>query len=246
MSIKEIQKVLDLQPKVTNNIKILTPEDIGLNYIVRLDTTLMSRKSFYPKIADSQASSENRTLPRIVGSPYILGCLISIPYINPHAYNVINVGYYIHSIEFEYCLKPNKNLVFDAEETNELWLVTYNKDTIEYKAKKTGELLVNNFTIIPNNKKKYQDCFMTIYINVEKEDGLFFNKKIKLEKGYHSVTFKYNRTNKLYNETTLEDKDNIEVTSISKDVFEKSKKKQTSLENIILFNNFVNSKLENW
>lgn len=248
MSIREIEKVLDLQLKtVSNNVKILTTKDVGMNYIIRLDKDLMTRKSFYPKIAHSQASSEDRTLPRIVGSPYILGCIIAIPTINPINYAVIDAGFYIHSIEFEYCLKPNSKLVFDAEETNELWLITYNKDTVEYKAKNAGQIVVSSYTIIPTNKKKYQECLMTIFVKVNKEEGLFFNRHIKLEKGYHSVTFKLNETNKRYCETTLDDTKNIEVKGISEQEFEKVKKKQTTLENINLFTNTSSfNKLQQW
>lgn len=250
MSLAEINKVLSLSTKkVTSNVKVVTPNDVGVDHMLRLDSNLMTRKSFVPRIAVSQADTEDRTLPRIVGSPYILGCLIAIPWINPLNSDTTNiqVGFYIHSLEFKYALQPNTNLVYDAQETNELWLVTYNKETIEYRPKKAGELLVNNYTIVPTNTNTIVRCLMELYINVTKDSGIFFNKEHRLEKGYHSVKFYLNNTKRDFCETSLTDKDEIEVKNITKEQFDKSKKTQTTLESMPVFTEVKKvSKLERW
>jgi len=244
MSKKEIEKVLQLQLKnVQNNVEILTREEVGSDCLIRLDTSLMTRKSFYPKIAHSQANTEDRTLPRITASPYLLGCIIAVPFINPNIYDNLNIGHYIHSLEFDYCLKPTNKLVFDSSETNELWLLTYNKNTVEYKPKLAGELIVKQYLITPSNTNTFQECVVTIYVKIIKEEGIKFNKKIKLNKGYWSISFPLTESKTKYSITTINSEKNITIADISESEFNTARKKQTVLESLIPL---VKHRLSDW
>lgn len=251
MSIEEINDTLSKQlPVIKPNVKILTPKDVGFNYLLRIDTEKKTGKKFFPRIANTQADSEDRTLPRIVGSPYILGCIIAVPSINPNYRFQITNGFYIHELAFEYCLQPSKKLVFDADSTNELWLITYNKDTVKYTSKLSGELLVKEYIITPYSEDKknvYQKCRITVLVNVIKKDGLWFNKKIKLEQGYYSVTFNIEETKNDYSVTTLDsDYKNVVISTILEVDFNKCKKSQTSLEDLDLTSNSSKTKLSTW
>ena len=261
MSLKDIDKLLSLQTKkIVNNVKVVKPNDIGMNYILRLDDSLMTRKSFVPRIAISQATSEDRTLPRVVGSPYLLGCLMAIADMVKYAihqfadysfneeYDRVANSFYIHSIDFEYGLKPNNSLVFDAKQTEELWLVTYNKETIEYKAKKAGELIVKGITILPANDLKKNRCKVELYIKVNKEDGFYLTPEKKLKEGYYNLVFYFFESN-LKTKTTdkLSEEDAIYVGRISEEEFNKVRKNQTSLESLVPKDyQGYNSKLAAW
>lgn len=256
MSKKEIEKILSLQnKKVQTNVTVLSSDELGYNNVLRLDTNLMTRKSFIPRIAVTQADSEDRTLPRIVGSHYVQGCLIAIAGLVNQALNgyyhdpynrSARTGFYIHDLEFEYCLKPNNKLVFDASESEELWLITYDKDTIEYKAKRVGEVFVKSISIAPAENDKNSECLIELYIHVAKETGLAFNKKVNIQQGYHTVRYYF------HNRKLNSDKE-IVIEPLSESEFTKAKKKQTSLESLVLENKslicsemFVNSKLKQW
>lgn len=52
-------------------------------------------------------------------------------------------GWYIYKIPFEYCLKPNEELVYDMGLSNEHWLVPYNKETKKYKGEIIAKLIVS-------------------------------------------------------------------------------------------------------
>lgn len=223
--------------KVKKNLKVVTPEDLGIKYLIRLDKNKL--RYFTPYISHSQAKQEDRTVPRVVTSPYILGCLIAIPFnlniVQP--YNA-NTGLYIHAFAFNAALAPNDRLVFDASATEETWLVTYDNTTRVYKPEVAGSVILNSYTVYPSDKNKNDNykLLLNLYVNISLEEGLPFNKKIHLDKGYYSLEFFYNYTEKSYSETTLEsDKREVKIKKISEGEFTSQKDKRTfvSLEELL-------------
>ena len=231
--------------RVRRNITVVTPEDLGVKYLLRLDENKI--KIFTPWISKSQGDSEDRTVPRVVTSPYILGCFIAVPFNLNGAppFLAVRTGLYIHAFEFKAALKVNEKLVFDADQTAETWLVPYDDKTRVFKPILAGSLLVNRYIVIPSDKYKNNSykIIVNLYIHVAIEDGLPFNRKIFLEKGYHSLEFNFNYTETLLSETTLDSgRKEVKVTKIDAREFNKERDNRTfiSLESLVKKNTFLN------
>jgi hypothetical protein len=229
MSLKEIENILAVQTATLRaNVKIVSPDDVGQNYMLRIDPQPMSRKQFTPMIAYSQANSEDRTLARVVVSPYLLGCIQAVTWIVDKAYRYHpsdesdQQGWYIHDIDFEYALKPNSKLVYDANLTDEHWLIRYNENTINHRPRLAGKMFVAEIRIVPEAKSQ-NHVYVTFHIEVTKQSGLSFNKKLHLDKGFHAVTVKYlDASNKSIT--------GIEHSKIDESIYHSSKSLQSSLE----------------
>lgn len=231
--------------RVRKNVTVVTPEDLGVKYLLRLDRDKV--KIFTPWISQNQAYSEDRTVPRVVTSPYILGCFIAVPFnLNVSTpYSKVKAGLYIHAFEFKAALKVNEKLVFDADQTAETWLAPYDDKTRVFKPILAGSLLVNKYTVVPADKDKGNNykVMVNLYIHVALDDGLPFNRKIFLEKGYHSLEFNFNYTKTLYSETTLDSgRKEVKVTKIDAREFSRERDKRTfiSLESLVRKNTFLN------
>lgn len=231
--------------RVRRNVTVVTPEDLGVKYLLRLDRDKV--KTFTPWISQNQEDNEDRTVPRVVTSPYLLGCFIAVPfnlnYSSP--YSRVKAGLYIHAFEFKAALKVNEKLVFDADQTAETWLVSYDNKTRVFKPILAGSLLVNRYIVIPSDKYKNNSykVIVNLYVHVAIDDGLPFNRKIFLEKGYHSLEFNFNYTETLYSETTLDSgRKEVKVTKIDAREFNRERDKRTfiSLESLVKKNTFLN------
>lgn len=187
----EIEKYLELcSNRVKDNVEIVTANELGQNYFLHVSPDKMDRKKYIPQISKRQADSEDRTIPRITVADTILGCLCGyasffsdILFYDPGVEDC-KQGLYIHEIEFDKCLKPNSKLVYDAKQSNEHWLVTYDKDTVEYKGKTIGKVFASSITIVVGQK---DNTLASLYIEVIKEEGIKFSKNIFLTKGYWIV-----------------------------------------------------------
>lgn len=232
MAIKDLQllenTITTYQDNVKKNISIISKEALGQNYMVRIDPQPMNRKPFKPYIAYSQANMEDRTVPRVVACPHLLGCIHAIGSIinNVFWYDRQNedhtLGFYIHDIPFNYALKPTNKLVYDASFTDEHWLVQYNENTKTYPAHIAGKLFINKISTTPY-KNKNHIYEIEFYVEIVKADGLAFNEAIHLQKGYHSVSLPY--------EQVKNNKEKgIVVKPITEKEFMSSKKVKSTLE----------------
>lgn len=155
-----------------------------------------------PRICERQLKQEDRIMPRVVGSPTLLGCIIGYSSIisdydsRDKAENKnrdwLN-GYYIYSIDYDWRFTPSSKLVPDFKESDEQWLLNYNPDNKEYQPKKIGRFFavsgVRDFTQSVNGSNYVSS--ITFYVQVDAAEGIQLSPKIKLEKGCHSVTIPY-------------------------------------------------------
>ena len=120
MSINDIQLFVSEQiPLVKNNVTIVDGETFNKGLMYHIGTTDMSNKPYIPRIGERQGKTEDRTVPRVTVAPTLLGCIYGYAMVVISGMDNNIAGYYIHSLPFEYCLKPTKKLVFDQELTNE-------------------------------------------------------------------------------------------------------------------------------
>ena len=196
--LKDLKETIALYgADVEKNLTIIEKEDLTLPFLLRVDRELP--KTFVPRMPKSAADSENSTVPRVVTADTLMGCIcghsdvfypVKARYANEEFRN--NAFKIVH-FDFDYALKPTSKLVFDAEETGEMWLVAYDKATIQYHAVIHGEFFVNKVSIHPRGSEKLNHEFAEICIRITDTRGLMLTPKIHLERGCHYV--KINITN---------------------------------------------------
>lgn len=168
-----------------------------------------------PMIGHRQAKSEDRTVPRICVADTLIDCMRGYAAIwdditdnTPHVTgngdsikdtNAFKGGYYLYRIPYVVALKPNKELVYDCEITNEFWLVNYQKDQGEY----LPELFVSLF--VKKIEREYLSFNTTrhtyhFYLNTKDYLPIFFDKEKNIrdtvKKGCYQLTITLDITNK--------------------------------------------------
>jgi len=186
-----ITEYLELQsPLVQRNIKVVTSTTENQDYMLHIDPK--TPRWYYPRISPRAASQEDRTIPRITVAPSIMGCLIGygdvtgdhIYYKNNGSYGAI---YDINILPFVEGLKPTNKLVFDANLTKEVWLVTYNKSTYRYAPKTIGQILIQKIIHERNGGHKLT-AVIEAYLHIkDKYDIKVSNKGGVIGKGYYKL-----------------------------------------------------------
>jgi hypothetical protein len=202
--------------KVRKNIKIITPQDIGQNYLLHIRKT--EAKILIPVVSKRAANSEDNTIARVHTSPFLFGCILGYA---QHVYDIteLNVtnkvannsylgGYYIYKIVFDAALQPNQKLVYDQEVTDEHWLVNYSKDTRFYKCEIVGKIFNDQVNFIPQ-KDRVPKIFTT-----------------QLVETYEPIKFQKNTDAKppgFYRLVINEQEAILEVQTITKQVYDENK-----------------------
>lgn len=191
---KQFEQYLETIPdQVVKNTKVITPEVAGIDYMLHMSTNTNIRK-FIPRIGDRQMQEEDRTIPRICTAPHILGCLIG--------YNKSSRdfgkkadgktddgwagGWKIYAFDFDYCLRPNKQMVPDARISDEHWLVTHNADTVEYVPRTAGKMFMRRI-VLTARSHDYPQEDIECYLEVIQEQGILFTKDRLLKPGYYRI-----------------------------------------------------------
>lgn len=185
---------------VRSNTTIVSAEELGHDHLLHVSPDRMTRIPYSPMIGHRQAKTEDRTVPRVTVAPTILGCIYGYAIMSRDVFYANSnqdiadkfppPGYYIHEIPFEYCLRPNKKLVYDADTSDEHWLVRYSSETKEYRATVAGKCFVERVVLYPVHQQPTRHI-VTLFVEVLSPKGLLFTQKTRLEKGYHSVEFVY-------------------------------------------------------
>lgn len=209
-----------LSDKVRKNVTAVKASEHPLPFMLHI-TKDASGKVYVPRIGDRQAESEDRTVSRITCADTLLGCIIG------HGYAVGGFldpwtdgdrraeGFRINRLDYEWCLKPNGRLVYDAVATNEHWLVSYSRETREYKPKRAGHFYIRSVTSNFEEHRKALDQYVTIFLEVSEKEGILLTPKKKLEQGYYRVQFRYN------NNTTFDSEKNAVARPIDRATFMK-------------------------
>lgn len=228
----DLKKQLELYTdKVQKNVEIISKEDLGQDFLLHISGNKLTKTTFIPRISKRQGNTEDRTVPRITCSVDLYGCLIGHAAIDSVIFD--SIGYkpitlpkfYIYSLDFDISLKPNGRLVYDADRTNEHWLTTYNKDTVEYKGNLIGKMFVSEYKVKTTSKyKNSSQVSLTLIVSIDKDISIKFRDNIVLEKGYYII----DNVPSIYNENVGKVK-NIEVKTIDKSEFEMLTKKHIGM-----------------
>ena len=161
IDIEELKDAVRLMSSgVQKNTSIITPDELGSEFFYHISFGKFSE--FVPNISRRAGMTEDNTVPRVhvadtlnnawngyATGPYLMAN------IQPSLSKAKGLkadykgGFYIHRIPFRACLKPNKKLVYDADFTNEHWLVTYNEMTRVFPATCIGRVVGESVTFIP-------------------------------------------------------------------------------------------------
>lgn len=193
----ELKKILEMSStKVRNNVKIVSDEDLGYNYVHHIAKTRM--RHLVPNISKRAAPSEDNTLPRIHVSPTLKGCILGYAAIVHDTINFVPNktvdddswlgGYYVYTIPFKYMLKPNTKLVYDSDYTNEHWLITYNKDTVVYRPYAVDKMIFTGLTLEPIATEK-SVLIISLAIEVQSDYGIRLDNKRYLTKGCYRFNY---------------------------------------------------------
>jgi len=192
--IKDMQDLLEhSNGKIRDNVRVVTPDDLDQDYLIHISMNT-SLSGMTPYIGMRQGVQEDRTLPRICVSSTLLGAMCGYAAMEQDFLDLAQGdrldngdtyrgGMKIYTLPLEVALDPNKKLVYDAEHTDEYWLVSYNKETITYKPEPAGRMFYRSMTFIPRQGKAPM-AEGELYVEITKEDGLNLTRDLKLDKGY--------------------------------------------------------------
>lgn len=190
---QDMLKFLEFWPStIGNNVEILTPSNSsGVTFHISTNNNL---KSFEPRVSRRTMNKEDRSVPRVSTAATLNGCLsgYSAALYDWEAMDADKWqgGWKIYAIPFEVALKPNKKILGDAEQTEEIWLVPYNKEHVRYQATPVGEVF---FTKVgreaTGDSKLPRKVVVQAYVRIAEGNMLPLNKSTVLRAGYYQLTY---------------------------------------------------------
>jgi hypothetical protein len=153
MASVEMERWLNLQPPAIK--KRLTPrsiEEAGPMYHMSLDGGI---KKFTPYVTRRTSTDENISVPRVSVAPSILGCFIGYcaawgdmawPDLRNKSFKN---GWYLYDIPYKECIRPSTKVVWDADYTDEHWLVTYDLLSRQYSGSVVAKMFYSEMTMKP-------------------------------------------------------------------------------------------------
>lgn len=200
-AVKLLKETLDqTNPEIAKNTKIVTPDDLKQDYLLHIAKT--NFKYLVPNISKRAGAKEDNTLPRIHTAPSLFGCIEGYAIMS---YDILYEkattkktadylgGYYIYKIPFEAALRPNKKMVYDADYTQEHWVVAYSKETRIYEAEIIGRIIPSVYTFEPTSKKTAVSI-AELVMELKEPIHFDYHTKETLDKGYwkfqHHTTIK--------------------------------------------------------
>jgi hypothetical protein len=192
-------------------------------------------KKFIPRISNYQLDGEDRSVPRVVGSSSLLGCILAYAHVQkdylqePEKLGKENVGkhfewnngYYVYQLDYDYALKPTDKLVPMATQTDETWLISHSSDHTEYEPRRIAKFFVKEFRFTIKDGSEHE-VETTVLLEVSEETGLQFSKNKRLTKGFWLIEMSDVGAEAWKTRSWAEDQE-IKITEISKDTWLASK-----------------------
>ena len=184
--------------EVKKNTIVVNSHDIQTPYLLHISGE--KNPKYIPRIGHRQGHSEDRTMPRVTASTCLTGCMVGYASMLQDFLdqNILTGkghlkdwkgGFYIHKLPFEYCLKPNKKLVYDADRSNEHWLVTYDENTRQFDSSLIGRIVYDKVTLEPvtGGYAVYFSFF------IELKEAASLDNTTLYDPGYYAGVFKFDR-----------------------------------------------------
>lgn len=150
--------------------------------------------NFIPQVSRRTAPREDRTQPRVSVSPTLIGCMmgyqtdehIDLYPINKGKGEAWSGGWYIYGFTDVALARPDKTLVYDAEVTNEYWLLPYTSERWKYPASIIGKYFYAQTRTWYEKGKPIHE--MDLVIEVTKGSEVWLSNDSKLDGGFWRVT----------------------------------------------------------
>lgn len=169
--------------KLHKDLDVLSPQDLdGRTELYHISDNDRIRE-FIPRVTNRMLSTEDRRIPRISCSTDIAGAIAGHDG-TEHLFNDLDFSgvFTAYAIPFEYCIRPKGNLVADAIQTREHWLVTYNRETEAYKPRLLGKFFYESVRMYrPNQEIIYEMIFHAM------EDDVYLTNNRMVDRGYYRV-----------------------------------------------------------
>ena len=190
---QQLEKALKLiAPGAREELEIVDKQDFRHPVLIRIDNEVP--KVFIPRMPQSASTSENNTIPRVVTADTLLGCICGHAHVfwltksrEPGYEHKVHL-FKISGFDANVAVRPSKKLVFDVNETGEMWLMAYNEKTTGWVPFSMGEMFVTEVRILPNGGSEINTEIAKVCVSVTDHRGLWLTPKIFLEKGFYHVT----------------------------------------------------------
>src|SRR5574343_59645 len=185
----DFERTLELLPdSVANGLKVVKPEDLPGGALYHISTN-RNIKRFVPCISKRTMDGEDRSVPRICVAPTIVVCMLGYGavYTDFHGWDnkndkaVNKAIWQIYDIPFKFAIRPVKKLLPDQKDTDEHWLIAYNRETREYIPRKVG--LVQMVGYRSGYLKGALVDELTLIAKVDAGEKVYFNNDLVLEAG---------------------------------------------------------------
>lgn len=176
---------------VGKNCKVVSSEELGQEFLyhISIDPGI---KKFVPQLTQRSAKQEDRSVPRVSVAPTIIGCILGYQQDRydweEGRYNKKwRDGWYIYGFRNEVNVKPSVKILFDADYTDERWLVPYADNKWVYPAEVIGKYFYRSVYVRQLNAK-YQKA-IEMFFEVSKGAVVRLMDDIILTEGYWSLEY---------------------------------------------------------
>lgn len=191
--LQDMKRFLELWPAtIGNNVEILTKQNsAGITFHISTNPAL---KFFEPRVSRRTLNKEDRSVPRVSTAATLNGCLSGY---SAALYDWEDEqadkwagGWKIYAVDYDLALKPNKKILGDAESTEEIWLVSYNKDHVRYPATPIGEIFFTEVgRKVTGNTKSPRRTVVKAFVRIAEGNQMPLNKTTVLRAGYYQLTY---------------------------------------------------------
>ncbi len=135
--------IVSFRNGVGKNVQVVGPEELGQEFLyhISIDPGI---KKFVPQLTQRSAPKEDRSVPRVSVAPTIIGCILGyqkdrFDWEEGRYNKKWRDGWYIYGFRNEVSIKPSVKILFDADFTDERWLVPYKPEKWQYPAEIIGK-----------------------------------------------------------------------------------------------------------
>lgn len=228
---KEFDRSVQLLPDaVAKGLKVVAPADLPAGTLYHISTN-HDIPVFIPCVSSRTVDGEDRSVPRVCVSPDILKAMLGYDAVY-HDFqswddkgNMTNkANWMIYQFDFKLAIRPLKKLLPNQRETDEHWLITYSKDTREFKPTKVGKLKMVGYR--SQYFKGEMIDRMDLVIEV-KAPQILFSDGVLLTKGFYKlVVSNWNFSKLKHGEIS------VSATPITNEEFKSYFSERVSLENL--------------
>lgn len=173
---------------VRKNVEILEPD-----YPLALHiSTNPGIREFYPQVSKRGLSEEDRCVPRVCVGPTLWACIVGYSALLSDFDRTVGEdwlgGYVIYGLPYRLKLKPNTELLPDVSQTNEEWLVGFDKAHRSITPQKLGKFFAHRvaMTAVGKDEKLY-DVTLFLELNANAPTPFPILPDCSVDKGFWRI-----------------------------------------------------------